>query len=376
VARALIRCPSVTPAEGGAIGLLQRILEARGFTCHRLRFESPGEAAIDNLYARIGEGRPNFCFAGHTDVVPVGDRAQWTADPFGAELRQGMLYGRGAADMKGAIASFIAAAAGFIGERRGELPGAISLLITGDEEGKAVNGTVKVLQWLKARREAIDACVVGEPTNPERVGDMIKIGRRGSLHGYLRVRGVQGHVGYPHLAENPIPRLCRMLVALAEGELDRGDADFQPSTLAITNIDVGNKALNVIPGEASASFNVRFNTLHTPQSLEAWLRKRLDGTGGGYELRVELSALPFICEPGALSETLAAAVAEVAGRKPEFSTSGGTSDARFIRDYCPVAEFGLVGKTMHQVDERVAVADIEMLARIYRRAIERFFAAR
>ena len=376
VARALIRCPSVTPAEGGAIDLLQRILKQRGFACHRLRFESPGEPAIDNLYARMGDGRPNFCFAGHTDVVPPGDRAAWTADPFGAELRGGALYGRGAADMKSAIACFIAAAAGFIDERRDKLPGAISLLITGDEEGKAVNGTVKVLEWMKARGEAIDACVVGEPTNPERMGDMIKIGRRGSLHGHLRVRGVQGHVGYPQLADNPIPRLSRMLVALAEGELDKGDDHFQPSTLAITTVDVGNKASNVIPGEARASFNIRFNTRQTPESLETWLRKRLDGAGGGYELKVELSALPFLCEPGLLSRSLAAAVAEVTGRQPELSTTGGTSDARFIREHCPVAEFGMVGQTMHKVDERVAVADIEVLTRIYRRAIERFFAAR
>jgi succinyl-diaminopimelate desuccinylase len=376
VTRALIRCPSVTPAEGGAIALLQRILQGRGFTCHRLRFESPGEPAIDNLYARMGEGRPNFCFAGHSDVVPAGDRAAWTADPFGAEVRDGALYGRGAADMKSAIACFIAAAAGFIDARRGKLPGSISLLITGDEEGRAVNGTVKVLEWMKARGEAIDACVVGEPTNPERLGDMIKIGRRGSLHGHLRVRGVQGHVGYPHLADNPIPRIGRMLVALAEGELDKGDEHFQPSTLAITTVDVGNKASNVIPGEARASFNIRFNTRQTPESLEAWVRKRLDGAGGAYELRMELSALPFLCEPGALSEALAAAVSEVTGRTPELSTSGGTSDARFIRAHCPVAEFGMVGQTMHKVDERVAVADIETLTRIYRGAIERFFAAR
>mgnify|MGYP001572761497 CR=1 FL=1 len=375
VARALIRCPSVTPAEGGAIELLQRILGQRGFTCHRLRFESPGEAAVENLYARIGDSGRNFCFAGHTDVVPAGDRAAWSADPFGAELRDGTLYGRGAADMKGAIACFVAAAARFIDERRGRLPGSISLLITGDEEGQAVNGTVKVLEWLAARREAIDACVVGEPTNPERVGDMIKVGRRGSLHGHLRVQGIQGHVGYPHLADNPIPRLCRLLLSLAEGRLDGGDAHFEPSTLAITTVDVGNKASNVIPAEARASFNIRFNTLHTPASLETWLRRRLDGAGGAYDLRVEPSSLPFLCEPGVLSETLAAAVAEIAGRRPALSTSGGTSDARFIRAYCPVAEFGLVGKTMHQIDERVAVADLELLTRIYRRAIERYFAS-
>jgi succinyl-diaminopimelate desuccinylase len=373
LARDLIRCPSVTPEDAGALDVLERALRPLGFACHRLRFSAPGTADVDNLYARYGDAAPNFCFAGHTDVVPVGDRAGWTVEPFAAELHDGVLLGRGAADMKGAIAAFVAAAARLIGERGTRLGGSISLLITGDEEGPAINGTAKVLQWLAARGERLDACLVGEPTNPTRLGEMVKIGRRGSLTGRLTVAGVQGHVGYPHLADNPIPRLCRMLLAIAEPRLDEGNAHFEPSNLEITSVDVGNPAANVIPAEARAVFNIRFNTEHTGPGLERWLRERLDRIGGRYRLEVELGAEPFLTEPGPFSELIQAAVADVLGARPALSTTGGTSDARFIRAHCPVAEFGLVGQTMHKTDERVRLADLAALTEIYARVLSRYF---
>jgi len=375
LARALIRCPSVTPDDAGALGELERVLGGLGFRCHRLRFEEDGTPPVDNLYARLGTGGPNLCFAGHTDVVPVGDRAAWTVDPFGAELKDGRLYGRGASDMKGAVAAFTAAAARFLDRRGGAFGGSISLLITGDEEGPAVNGTVKVLQWLKDQGETLDACLVGEPTNPNAVGEMIKIGRRGSLTGVLTVRGQQGHVAYPHLADNPIPRLVRMLDALVTPELDRGNDHFQASNLEITTVDVGNPATNVIPAEARAVFNIRFNTEHTGDSLSTWLRRTLDGVGGGYQLDIAVGSEPFLTPPGPLSALLTQAVEDVTGRTPELSTTGGTSDARFIKDHCPVAEFGMIGQTMHKVDEYVSVAELDMLGRIYERVLDGYFAA-
>ena len=357
--RSLIRCPSVTPQEGGALSLLEGLLAGLGFACRRLTFSEKGTPDVENLYARIGSESPNFCFAGHSDVVPVGSERAWTVAPFAGTLKEGELYGRGATDMKGAIAAFAAAASRFLAARGPDFGGSISLLITGDEEGPSINGTKKVLARLAAEGERLDACLVGEPTNVERLGDMIKIGRRGSLNGRLAVRGTQGHTAYPHLADNAAHKIVRMLAALVSEPLDEGSEHFQPSTLQIASIDVGNPANNVIPGEATARFNIRFNDLHTPESLEAWLRKHLDHVSRDYDLAVEVSGAAFLTSPGALSRLVAAAIAEVTGRTPELSTTGGTSDARFIKDHCPVVEFGLVGRTMHKVDERVAIADLD-----------------
>ena len=376
LARDLIRCASVTPADAGALNLLTKALEAVGFSCQLLTFSEDGTPDVDNLYARWGEGGPNFCFAGHTDVVPTGDVKGWSVDPFAAEIRDGNLYGRGASDMKSAIAAFASAAGAFIEERQGEFQGSISLLITGDEEGPSINGTAKVLEWMVENGETIDACVVGEPTCPQELGDMIKIGRRGSFSGWLTVKGTQGHTAYPHLADNPINRMMRMLEPLVAGEMDTGTEHFQPSTIALSSVDVGNPANNVIPGEARAAFNIRFNDLHTAESIEAWLRERFDAVGGDYELRFACSSNAFVTPPGELSEAVAGAIDAVLGRRPEFSTTGGTSDARFIRKYCPVVEFGIVGQTMHKVDEHVSVSDIESLTSIYREVLERFFATR
>jgi len=364
----------VTPADEGALNVLQQALGALGFRCTRLPFSEPGTPDVDNLYARLGEGGRNFCFAGHSDVVPVGDRARWTIDPFGATVSGDALYGRGAADMKGAIAAFIAASARFKAARGGALPGSISLLITGDEEGPSINGTKKMLAALAAKGETLDACLVGEPTNPTRLGEMIKIGRRGSLSGWLRVMGTQGHTAYPHLADNPIPRLVRMLSALTENTLDDGTPHFQPSNVQVTSVDVGNPATNVIPAEARATFNIRFNDRHSGKSLEAWLRRAFDAVGGAYELNLQVSGEAFLTPPGPLSSLIARASKTVTGLEPELSTTGGTSDARFIKDYCPVAEFGLIGQTMHKVDERVSLADLEALTRIYLAVLEGYFA--
>ena len=372
LARALIRCPSVTPEDAGALDVLQAALAGLGFACHRLSFEEPGTARVDNLYARRGEGAPNFCFAGHTDVVPAGEPAAWTRDPFAARVDEGVLYGRGASDMKGAIAAFVAALARF-GEG-GAGGGSISLLITGDEEGPAVNGTRKVLAWLAQRGETLDACLVGEPTNPDEVGEMVKIGRRGSLNGTLRVAGRQGHVAYPALADNPLPRLVALLDALLALELDAGTAHFQPSRLELTSVDVGNAATNVIPGAAEARFNVRFNDRHSGASLERALRACLDAAGEPYELATEVSGESFVTPPGRLSAIVAESVTAVTGMTPALSTTGGTSDARFIKDHCPVAEFGLIGRTMHRTDECVPVAALERLADIYLGVLERYFA--
>ena len=371
LARALIRCESVTPADGGALDVLQRAFQTLGFTCHRLPFEEPGTAPVDNLYARRGEGRPNFCFAGHTDVVPTGDRAVWTRDPFAAVVEDGVLYGRGASDMKGAIAAFVAAVARFGAAGAGV--GSLSLLITGDEEGPAINGTRKVLDWLAERDETLDACLVGEPTNPEELGEMVKIGRRGSLNGTLRVAGRQGHVAYPALADNPLPRLVALLNALLALTLDEGTDHFQPSRLELTSIDVGNEATNVIPGAAVVRFNVRFNDRHTGASLERIIRACLDAVGETYDLAIEVSGEAFVTPPGRLSAIIAESVAAVTGRTPTLSTTGGTSDARFIKDHCPVAEFGLLSRTMHRTDECVPVESLEQLTDIYLGILQRYF---
>ena len=375
LARDLILRPSVTPEDAGALDVLQDALEALGFECWRLPFTAPGTPDIDNLYARLGgEGR-HLCFAGHTDVVPVGDAAAWSVGPFAGEIAGGRLYGRGAADMKGAIAAFVAAVAEV--KAKGGPKGTISLLITGDEEGPAINGTAKVLDWMEARGERPDACLVGEPTNPAALGEMIKIGRRGSANFRLEVTGAQGHVAYPHLADNPIPRLVRVLAALDALVLDEGTPHFQPSTLVVTSVDVGNAATNVIPAKAGAAFNVRFNDLHTGASLTEKFRAicaDICGDAGGWTLVPQISGEAFLTPPGPFNRLIADSCEAVMGRRPEFSTTGGTSDARFIHRMCPVAEFGLVGQTMHKVDENAAIADIEALTRIYARVIEGFLA--
>jgi succinyl-diaminopimelate desuccinylase len=374
LARALIRCPSVTPEDAGALGVLQEALERLGFTCHRMVFSEAGTPDVENLYARIGSGGPNFCFAGHTDVVPVGDERGWTVDPFGAEVIDGVLYGRGATDMKGAIACFAEAAARFLDRHGGAPPGAISLLITGDEEGPSINGTKKVLGWLSERGETLDACLVGEPTNPGRLGEMVKIGRRGSLSGFVTMHGVQGHTAYPHLADNPLHRLVAALHRMASETLDEGTEHFQPSNLQLTTIDVGNTATNVIPGSAHATFNLRFNDLHTSESLKRWVTERLDAAGGDYEIRWQVTGEAFLTPPGALSSAIAEAVEKATGLRPELSTTGGTSDARFIKDSCPVAEFGLISQTMHKVDERVTISDMRTLTAIYESVLDGWFA--
>ena len=371
LAQALIRCPSVTPTEAGVLGVLGAALEGLGFACHRLTFSAPGTADVDNLYARLGDAAPNFCFAGHTDVVPVGAAAAWSVDPFAGALAGGRLYGRGAADMKSAIACFVAAVSRRL--RQGGVGGSISLLITNDEEAAAVNGTAKVLAWLAERGERLDACLVGEPTNPESLGDMVKIGRRGSLSAELTVYGTQGHSAYPHLADNPIPRLLAMLRAMDGAPLDAGTEHFEPSHLAITSIDVGNAAANVIPAKAEARLNIRFNDRHTGAGLEAWLRRHCEAVGGRFDLGVKASAEAFVTPPGRLSDVVVAAVEAVTGQTPALGTSGGTSDARFIKDHCPVAEFGMAGGGAHKVDESAAIADVETLTAIYEAVLAGFF---
>jgi len=369
LAQKLVRCPSVTPAEGGALDLLQDELGKLGFDCKRLPF-GDGEKRIDNLFARRGTDGPHFAFAGHTDVVPVGDITKWQHDPFGGALVDGKLYGRGAADMKGGVAAFVAAVAMFDAT---EQAGSISLIITGDEEGDADFGTVKMVEWLKTNEQVPDVCVVGEPTNPVCLGEVIKNGRRGSLSCHLRVDGVQGHVAYPHLADNPITRLLAMLAPVNGTALDGGNDYFDPSTANVTSIDTSNDAGNVIPATVEARFNIRFNTEHKSEDLIGWLEEHFDRIGGQWTANWRVSALPFVTPAGRLTELMQGAILSVTGQTPALSTSGGTSDARFISTICPVAEFGLVGQTMHQVDEHVDAADIDQLAKIYHQMLVRFF---
>lgn len=373
--RDLIRCRSITPQDDGALAVMENALSRLGFTCHRLPFSEPGAAEVHNLLAVIGEAGPHFCFAGHSDVVPPGNLEGWTVDPFGGTIIEGAIYGRGANDMKGALAAMVAAVARHLQGRGGKPLGRISLLITGDEEGPAINGTRKVLEWMAARDLVPDACVVGEPTNPKRMGEMVKIGRRGSLSGRLTVHGIQGHVAYPQFADNPLHPLVRLLADLVAERLDDGTPHFQPSNLQITSIDTDNEAPNVIPAQASAAFNIRFNDLHTSASLEARLRDRLERAGMRYELQISVSGEAFVTAPGAFTDLVSNAVRSVTGVTPELSTSGGTSDARFIKDFCKVAEFGLVGETMHKVDERASAADIERLTETYRRILDAWFEA-
>ena len=369
LAQKLVRCPSVTPAEGGALDLLQDELGKLGFDCKRLPF-GDGEKRIDNLFARRGTDGPHFAFAGHTDVVPVGDITKWQHDPFGGALVDGKLYGRGAADMKGGVAAFVAAVAMFDAT---EQAGSISLIITGDEEGDADFGTVKMVEWLKTNEQVPDVCVLGEPTNPVCLGEVIKNGRRGSLSCHLRVDGVQGHVAYPHLADNPITRLLAMLAPVNGTALDGGNDYFDPSTANVTSIDTSNDAGNVIPVTVEARFNIRFNTEHKSEDLIGWLEEHFDRIGGQWTANWRVSALPFVTPAGRLTELMQGAILSVTGQTPALSTSGGTSDARFITTICPVAEFGLVGQTMHQVDEHVDAADIDQLAKIYHQMLVRFF---
>ena len=373
LSQTLIRCPSVTPIEGGALDELQAVLERIGFKCTRLVFSESGTPDVDNLYARIGKDGPNFCFAGHSDVVPPGLSSEWSGDPFSGMIADGKLFGRGSSDMKSAIAAFVAAAERFIKEKFDKGSFSISLLITGDEEGPAINGTVKVLEWMEENNEKIDCCIVGEPTNPDFLGGMAKIGRRGSLTGWLTVFGTQGHTAYPHLADNPLSRLVKMLAPLSEETLDEGTKYFPPTTVAIASIDTGNPASNVIPNKATATFNIRFNDSRKSEEIENWLRNIFEEVGGKFELETACSSNAFITQPGALSEDLVDSVKEVTGLSPELSTTGGTSDARFIRKYCPVIEFGGVGKTMHKINEHVEVEDIRVLSDIYLALLRRFF---
>jgi len=374
LARDLIRCSSVTPVDAGVLAVLQAALTDLGFTCHRLTFSDVDTPDVENLYARIGTAKPTFCFAGHVDVVPVGDDAAWTQDPFAAEIVDGQLYGRGATDMKSAIACMVEASARVLADAGDGGPnGSIAFLITGDEEGPAINGTVKVLDWMKQQGETIDACLVGEPTNPNTLGEMAKIGRRGSFSGHLQVTGTQGHIAYPHLADNPLPRLIAMLDRIARLHLDDGNAHFQPSNLEITTVDVGNTASNIIPAKGEARFNVRYNTLQDAAGLERKVRAACDAVGGSYSLTVRNSGDPFLTAPGPLTEVLSSAIQAELGVTPDLSTTGGTSDARFIKDACPVVEFGLVSQTMHKVDERAGVDDIAHLTNIYERVLRGFF---
>ena len=371
LARALIRRPSVTPADEGALDVLEGALAGLGFTSTRLKFED-----VDNLYASRGDKGPNFCFAGHTDVVPPGNEEAWTAPPFAAELRDEFLYGRGASDMKCAIAAFVSAAGDAISKGICDA-GQISLLITGDEEGPALHGTRKVLDWLHKEQININHCLVGEPSNPDQLGDMIKVGRRGSINCWLTVTGRQGHVAYPHRADNPIPTLLRKLLHLSETPVDEGYARFQPSNLEVTDISIGNTAHNVIPEKASARFNIRFNPNWTGASIDQWIRDQLttlnETVGAQWELETIVSGEAFLTTDADFLSILADAVKEQTGRDADLSTSGGTSDARFIKDYAPVAEFGMVGATMHQIDEHVAVADILALRDIYLNILQRYF---
>ncbi len=377
LSQALIRCRSVTPEDGGALAVLEGVLKPLGFVCHRLRFAEDGTAPVENLYARIGTQGPNFCFAGHTDVVPPGDAKLWRHDPFGAEIANGTLYGRGAVDMKSAVACFAAAAARFLAS--GKPYGSISLLITGDEEGPTnVNGTKRMLVWLKEQGETLSHCVVGEPTATAATGDVLKIGRRGTMNVKLTVTGTQGHAAYPAKANNPIPALAELVTRLASWKLDDGTDHFDPSTLAFTTVDVGNPATNVIPAEARAGFNIRFNDRHKSADLIAHIKSEAAAVAAarGVEIAVaaHASGEPFLTAPGAFTRMLSEIVQDVTGHTPDLSTTGGTSDARFIKDFCPVVEMGLPGGTMHKADECVPVAEIETLTALYARVLEAYFA--
>ena len=369
----LIQCKSITPKSEGSLDIIISYLEPLGFNCERIDF-GEGIEKVENLYARFGTMEPNIAFAGHVDVVPTGDINNWSINPFGGEVKEGKVWGRGAADMKSGIAAFIAAVSDFLNDNKNLKDfGSISFIITSDEEGKAINGTKKVVDWLKAKSETISGCIVGEPTNVTRMGDTLKIGRRGSFTGSLTVTGIQGHVGYPHLAENPINSLLKMLEPFSKIYLDEGTKDFQPSSIMITSIDVNNDASNVIPGEVKAKFNIRFNTLHSASSLKTMLDKQFSDVTSNYKFDFFCNAEPFLTNDDFLKTTLQKAIQKVVNINPEKSTSGGTSDARFISKICPVIEFGLVGKTMHKIDENVEVNDIINLTKIYNQFLFNYF---
>ena len=372
LAQELIRCPSVTPADAGALDVVERELKSLGFSTWRLPFGEAPDGPVDNLYARIGESGPHFCYAGHTDVVPAGDANGWTVDPFAGTIDQGFLIGRGAADMKGSIAAFLVALRRHLAASGG-LKGSISLLITGDEEGPARHGTNEVLDWMEANGHRPDHCLVGEPTSARQLGDMVKVGRRGSLNATITVHGIQGHVAYPHRADNPITRLVRILDRVKAEALDNGSEFFDPSNLEVTNLDVGNPTENLIPARATARLNIRFNDLHTGQSLSDWLRAVVAEEAPRHDIAIRISGESFFTPPGLLSDLVVEAIQTHTGRTPELSTSGGTSDARFIRRMCPVLEFGLVGESMHKADEKVAVADVHRLTDIYEALLNRYF---
>jgi succinyl-diaminopimelate desuccinylase len=374
----LIRCKSVTPAEGGALTYLENLLSTHGFVCHRLIFREAGTPDVENLFARFGASAPHLCFAGHTDVVPEGILDSWTHSPFAAEIADGFVYGRGANDMKGSVAAFAAAAIDFV-KGRNKFKGSLSFLITGDEEGPAINGTVKVLQWMKDNGHIPDHCIVGEPSCVEQLGDTIKIGRRGSLSFAVTVEGRQGHAAYPHKADNPIPKLARLIDRVSAARLDEGNAHFDPSTLAVTTFDVGNPAGNVIPSRAAAKFNIRFSTEHSFASIRAWVDEEIARVkaemGGSWSVSATEGADAFITEPGAFVGLVQDAVERETGVLPKLSTSGGTSDARFVKDYCPVLEFGPTNATIHQTDERIGIEELRATQAVYGRIIADYFSA-
>lgn len=368
ITKKLIECPSVTPDDAGAQVYLSAFLKDQGFQCEHLQF-----AEVPNLFARYGNSGKHLCYAGHTDVVPPGPEGAWTYGPFNPTIKDGVLYGRGASDMKGSVAAFTAAAAQFIANNK-NFKGSISLLITGDEEGPGVNGTLKVLEWMKANNQVPDVCLVGEPTNPNHHGQEIKIGRRGSLSARISVSGKQGHTAYPQLADNPLPRFIKLLDALASHEFDKGTEFFQPTNLQITTIDVGNKAGNVIPASATAAFGIRFNDLWDQKKLEKKIREVLDAAGGHYDLEIYKSnSDSFLTQPGQWTELVKKAVIDVTGKTPKYTTNGGTSDARFAHKYCPVVEYGAVNDTIHQVNENAKVKDLEDLVKVYTRILELYF---
>lgn len=371
IAQKLIACPSVTPVDAGAQDILKTVLKSAGFTCHDLPF-GEGEERIENLFARFGKSGKHLCYAGHTDVVPAGDEEAWTYGAFNPHIEDGFLYGRGASDMKGSVAAFTCAAVDFV-KQYPDFSGSISLLITGDEEAEAVHGTVKVLEWMDQNDQTPDVAIVGEPTNPSHIGQELKIGRRGSLCGHLRVRGKQGHVAYPARSDNPLPRLIKYLDALASYDFDQGNDFFDPTNLEITTIDVGNTATNVIPAHGQASFNIRFNDNWSNESLREKITEILDSVGGDYEVTLEGNAESFITKPSEWTALVQDSVEEISGHKPDYTTTGGTSDARFIVNYCPVIECGPVNDTIHQVNEHAKVSDLEDLTRIYFRILEKYF---
>lgn len=368
--QALVKCRSITPADDGALDVVANTLIPLGFEVHRLRFEEEGTAPIDNIFARFGTEGPHLCYLGHTDVVPPGDESIWKHPPFSATIEDGILYGRGTADMKGCNAAFIAAVSRLLNEQRPK--GSISLLITGDEEAAAINGTVKVIEWMKQNNQMPDVAIVGEPSNASAMGQTLRVGRRGSLNGTITVTGIQGHSAYPERADNPVPRLIHLLSSLIDHSFDNGTEHFPPTHLVVSSVDVGNPAANVIPSKATALLNMRFNSLWTKDSLEAKLNELLKTTGEPYELKVWSNAASFITEPGEWTNLVRDAVEKISGKVPKFDTGGGTSDARFIAPYCPTVEYGLLNATIHKTDEHTTISDLQELADTYTEILRKY----